>query len=241
CGHWTWWSLRTLRRRTWPGRWVCRPGWYCARHRTGAGCWIGKIARGIRPCGWCGSGRKGIGGRCLSGWRTRCGSSSAAGRRTGVWPWACPKLPGQPLQSAAPSVVVELGDSGGRHRHELALRLAQKWIPDIENQNDALFVAIVPRLVLDGIVEDEGCANRPVTRLGANAEAAVRRDHQRNVHGEADVGGAGVGWDVGLRLEQRKERGGAPVRDFDDVRLCQRRDGLGAAGDVLLLGLAVLI
>src|SRR5690606_5196081 len=51
-----------------------------------------------------------------------------------------------------------------RRRH-LALGLAEQRVPDVEHQDHAQLLAVVARLVLDGVVEDPALALAPGLRV----------------------------------------------------------------------------
>ena len=73
-----------------------------------------------------------------------------------------------------------------------ALVRRQPRTPDVADEDDARLVAVVPRFVLDRVVEHPGLADAPFARLAADAEAAAGRHDQRQVHDQAEVGDAGV-------------------------------------------------
>src|SRR5437588_6779724 len=80
-------------------------------------------------------------------------------------------------------------------------------MPDVEDQHDAELVAVVPGLVLDGIVEHPRLARNPLPDIVADAESTSLRDDQREMRDQAGVGYAVVRRNAGFRLEQRKHRG----------------------------------
>ncbi len=63
-------------------------------------------------------------------------------------------------------------------------------MPDIEDKDDSQLIAVIPGLVLDGVVEDQGLAGDPFARLVAHAKAATPGHDKRQVRDEADVGDA---------------------------------------------------
>ena len=47
-------------------------------------------------------------------------------------------------------------------------------MPDVEDEHDPKLVAVVPGLVLDGVVEDPGLPGHPLARLVTHSKAARR-------------------------------------------------------------------
>src|SRR5688572_9970884 len=97
-----------------------------------------------------------------------------------------------------------LNDCADRH----ALLRRQPRTPDVADENDARLVAVVPRLVLDGVIEHPGLADSPFARFAADAEAAAGRHDQRQMHDQSEVGDAGVRRNSRARLEHREQSRG---------------------------------
>src|SRR5262245_5243828 len=94
------------------------------------------------------------------------------------------------------------------HRADrLALPGREPRAPDVADEDDPHLAAVVPRLVLDRVVEHPRLAQAPLTPLAADAEAAARRQHERQVHDQAEVGDAGVRRDPRPRLQHGEHRG----------------------------------
>src|SRR4029077_4385209 len=91
--------------------------------------------------------------------------------------------------------------------------------PAIEDQNGAILGALVPSLVLDGIVERNGFAFTPFASFAADPERTAGRDEQRTMNDRARVGYAGVRRNVFAGLQQRKEHRGSPSRDTGERKL----------------------
>src|SRR3954468_9965998 len=68
--------------------------------------------------------------------------------------------------------------------------LAKGRRPKVDDQDDAELVAVVPRLVLDRIVENEGLADIPLGRRLTDPEAAAARHYERQVADEPRIGDA---------------------------------------------------
>src|SRR5688572_16692489 len=100
--------------------------------------------------------------------------------------------------------VARLNDCADRR----ALLLRQPRTPDVADENDARLIAVVPRLVLDRVVEYPGLADSPLARLAADAKPAAGRHDQRQMHDQAKVGDASVRRDPRVRLEHREQRRG---------------------------------
>ncbi len=58
----------------------------------------------------------------------------------------------------------------------------QMWVPNIENKDRAGLVAIVPRLMLNGVIERKRGSYLPRSRLATDAEPTPIRNDQRNVN-----------------------------------------------------------
>ncbi len=66
--------------------------------------------------------------------------------------------------------IAERVHAGAERRDQRALGRRQVRVPDVEHQDDAKLVAVVARLVLDGVVEHPGFARHPLPNLVADAE-----------------------------------------------------------------------
>src|SRR2546427_10401602 len=98
-------------------------------------------------------------------------------------------------------------------------------VPDVEDENDAQLVAVVPGLVLDRVVEHPRPARDPLPRHVADPESAGARDDEGKVRDEADIGHAGVRWDPGPGFEQGEHRGGGAGRWVPPGRALERDAG----------------
>ncbi len=58
---------------------------------------------------------------------------------------------------------------------QFSFGLGQQWVPDIEYQDDAEFIAQVPCFVLDGVVEDDDLTDVPLSFFEADSDRAVVR------------------------------------------------------------------
>ena len=76
--------------------------------------------------------------------------------------------------------------------------------PNIEEKYHTRLVALVPGLVLHGIVENPGLAFLPVADVVAYTENAVVRNDQRQVANQPRVGDPGVRGNAGVRRKQLK-------------------------------------
>src|SRR5258708_23529632 len=96
--------------------------------------------------------------------------------------------------------LVILHQRDGGFAHQVALEMRELWIPYIENQYRARHVRVVPRLVLDRIVEHPTGADLPLARLAADSKSAARGPDQRPMNRHACIGHPGVGRNPGVRL-----------------------------------------
>ena len=88
---------------------------------------------------------------------------------------------------------------------EVHLLVGEVWVPHVEDEHDARVGAAVPRLVLEGVVEDHALALLiPHVMLG-DAQLGASRAHQRQVDAQLLVGGPVVLDDVRARGECREE------------------------------------
>src|SRR5207302_8935297 len=96
-----------------------------------------------------------------------------------------------------------------------ALRPGQVRIPDIEDQDRARPVPLVPALVFERVVEAPCPAAPPLARFGAHAKAAALRHDERDMHDESRIGLAGMRRDTGPGIEYREEGIGPMPRYVD--------------------------
>src|SRR4029079_10818813 len=103
---------------------------------------------------------------------------------------------GGPADLAPHRLVGPLGLGDGAHveDHSLLVR-AEVRVPAIEDQQRAIFTALVPRLMLDRVVEREGLTYTPLADLAADPKAAAVGHDQRQMDDRPDIGDAGVGRD----------------------------------------------
>ncbi len=109
---------------------------------------------------------------------------------------------------------------------------------EVDEQDDSRAVGVVPRLVLEDVVEHEALALRPVPDVVADANAARVAGfghHEREVVAEHTLVGAPVRRDPLVRSEDREHRGGH-ARDALEQPI-----GLRAAFDVPARGEAVAV
>ncbi len=66
----------------------------------------------------------------------------------------------------------------GQRIDELALGVGQERIPDIENKDDAKFVAIIPGFMLEGVVEYDNFTGVPLPLFESDSDAAVVGNEQ---------------------------------------------------------------
>src|ERR1700682_5216373 len=89
------------------------------------------------------------------------------------------------LTAAVGSCTVVFAHAGGNRAHQLALGFTDVGTPDVKDQHGARNVAVVPGLVLDRVVENEGLPRIPLAHFGANPEATAGRDYEGQMHGQA--------------------------------------------------------
>ena len=76
----------------------------------------------------------------------------------------------------------------------VAMLLWEIGVPEVEEQNDAVFCALVLDLVLEGVIEDDGFALAPCAPLTTAADTDVLFGYYHTeVARETGVGGAAVG------------------------------------------------
>src|SRR4029078_563697 len=85
------------------------------------------------------------------------------------------------------------------------LMLSKMRFPDVDEEDRPAFAALVPRLVLDRIVEGESLADAPGTCLAAHSELAAHTHHQRQMHHASNVRHPVVRRNVRACLENREE------------------------------------
>jgi hypothetical protein len=73
----------------------------------------------------------------------------------------------------------------------------QRRVPDVDDENDAILAGVVPRLVLEVIVEHQALAFGPLPGLIADAKRAVAgRDRDPEMAPQPQVGGPAMGGDM---------------------------------------------
>src|SRR5690348_18510598 len=80
----------------------------------------------------------------------------------------------------ASAAFLRVGD-GEQTADHVALMLAEIRVPAVEDEERAILIAGVPRLMLDRVVESEGLALAPLARLAADPKGAAGRHDQRQV------------------------------------------------------------
>mmetsp|Transcript_13880 Transcript_13880/g.35988 ORF Transcript_13880/g.35988 Transcript_13880/m.35988 type:complete len:277 (-) Transcript_13880:312-1142(-) len=88
---------------------------------------------------------------------------------------------------------------------ELDLSVGEVGMPDVEHEDDPCRVAVVPRLVLEGVVENERTARFRLVHVVGHAHARARHAHQRQVDPQLLVRRAVVLDDVCAWCEGREE------------------------------------
>ena len=111
--------------------------------------------------------------------------------------------------------------------------------PEIANQHHPQRVAVVPRFVLDRVIEDPRLAFAPLTGIGANSKAAPCGHDQRQVQHRAEIGDTVVRRDVRVRREQREHQVGSQTADVGLMLTRQGRDGRGARGGIYGIDFAI--
>ena len=115
-----------------------------------------------------------------------------------------------------------------QHREKLDLVVGQLRVPEVEDQVDSGLLAVVPGLVVEGVVEYDALVLLQVLGLVADPHAGALRPHQRQVHPELLAGGAVVGRDVGAGRDCAEEGVEVVPRDH----LLQDLDCFGHFGAV---------
>ncbi len=100
---------------------------------------------------------------------------------------------------------------------------------DVEDQDRAQFVAVVPRLMLDRVIENKGTPLLPLTRLAAHAKSAPVRHDKGQMDDRAYVGDARVGRNMRARTKQRKENARRTPRNIRHGQGLQQGSGLRTA------------
>src|SRR5580693_5426424 len=89
-----------------------------------------------------------------------------------------------------PAVIVHYLLDGSAH--QLALEWCQKRIPNVDDENCARLIAVIPGFVLNSVIEYPRFASFPFTRFRTHSEAASRRYDERHMHDETRIGHAGM-------------------------------------------------
>src|ERR1700722_20399576 len=106
-------------------------------------------------------------------------------------------------------VSIVRADDFGRSPDPVALGRREQWVPNLKNQHGSPRTRPAPRPVLDGVIEHPGFAGLPLSRFAADAESAVRRHDQRQVHRQPRVGDARMRRYLRTGIEDRKKCGGS--------------------------------
>ena len=69
-------------------------------------------------------------------------------------------------------------------------------IPDVENEDRPQRVASIPGFMFNSVVEDEGFSFYPFACFAPDAETAIRRHNQRQMHDAPNIGDAGMRRDM---------------------------------------------
>src|SRR5699024_671760 len=77
--------------------------------------------------------------------------------------------------------AVEVADGGDQVADGLLFDVGEVRIPAVDDQHHAGLVAVVPGLVLEGVVEGHAPARLPDVRFAAHAQRAIGRHDQRQV------------------------------------------------------------
>jgi tetratricopeptide (TPR) repeat protein len=116
-----------------------------------------------------------------------------------------------PPESPALAAVI-LVHSVEQRGDKLALGSCERRIPGIQQQDDAIFIAIIPRFVVDRIVEHPRFAFAPVARRVADAETTTLRHNNRQMHDQAGIRRAGMCWKMRLGRQRGKHHRRPEVR-----------------------------
>ena len=81
------------------------------------------------------------------------------------------------------------------------LHIAEVWMPDLEYENYPFFVAVVPCLVFEAVVEGLYATFLPMSGLVTHTDAAVGRNNETEMRGEAHTHLAIVGYDLRTGFE----------------------------------------
>src|SRR5688572_19785445 len=123
---------------------------------------------------------------------------------------------------------------GGRESpHEIPFLGQQQRIPKIEDQHDAQLVAVVARLMLDRVVEDQRLADVPTTPIEAYAVAASLGHDEQQVRDYACVGLTVVRRNARFRRERGEHGVRAKPVDVCERHRRERACRLGASRKVL--------
>ena len=102
-------------------------------------------------------------------------------------------------------------------------------MPDVEDEHDAQLVALVPGLMLDGVVEYPRLARNPLPGIVADPEITILGDDQGQMRNHAHVADADVRRNGGPRTQQREHRRGRASRLVGLRHVFQRRHRLWAS------------
>src|SRR5215208_1158554 len=93
------------------------------------------------------------------------------------------------LSQCLPEGELPVADELGHGDEEFSFGLRQVWMPEVYQQDDAWFVAFVPRLVLESRVEDDTPAFTPTARFAANTNSTARRNAKSEMTSQQLVSG----------------------------------------------------
>lgn len=86
----------------------------------------------------------------------------------------------------------------------------QLGVPHVKQQNDALAVGVVPRLVLVGVVKHKGDANLPCPHFAAHSDSAFDRVatwyNEGQVHAQPQVAGTKMGSNLCDAMQSSKSK-----------------------------------
>ena len=105
------------------------------------------------------------------------------------------------VRNAAKSILC--GDVGGLEQEGQGLSILSRylWTPNLEQQDDALAIRLVPGLMLHAIVEDQQLAFAPASLLIADPKRAAGWNDQRQVADQPEIEQAMMRADVRAGLQ----------------------------------------
>mmetsp|Transcript_36527 Transcript_36527/g.117768 ORF Transcript_36527/g.117768 Transcript_36527/m.117768 type:complete len:218 (+) Transcript_36527:93-746(+) len=118
-----------------------------------------------------------------------------------------------------------------QQQEELHLAVVQIGVPHVEDEHDARAVAVVPRLVLERVVEGKAPPLHALVRAIGDTKPGAFHSNEGQMHAQLLVCGAVVLNDVRAGRERREES--VVVRPR---QRCEERDGDGAARAVVCEG-----